>query len=308
MIIGTIKEVWRYPVKSMAGERLSECTVRYRGIPGDRGWALRNEKSREITNGKNIPLLMQCAARYREEPTEESIPPVDITLPDGAIISSDGLDPNAKLSEVLQKELTLWPVQPASNKAHYRRAQTAARLVGIMGRFGAFRAVLPALTSFGSMNKDLRKVFSREDHEPIPDISTLPPEVLEFTSPPGTYFDAFPINLLTTASLEAMAALNPGANWDVRRFRPNFLIKTEPDVTGLVEAGWAGKRLRIGNVELKCEIPCMRCGMTMHAQKGLPKDPSVLRSIVKDADQNLGIYASVINTGSVKEGDTVELL
>jgi MOSC domain-containing protein YiiM len=51
----------------------------------------------------------------------------------------------------------------------------------------------------------------------------------------------------------------------------------------------------------------MRCGMTMQAQRNLPKDPSVLRSIVKDADQSLGIYASVIRTGSVKEGDTVEL-
>ena len=47
--------------------------------------------------------------------------------------------------------------------------------------------------------------------------------------------------------------------------------------------------------------------MTTHAQTGLAKDPSVLRSIVKEADQNLGIYASV-TTGSVREGDRVELI
>jgi MOSC domain-containing protein len=307
MLIGTVKQIWRHPVKSMAGERLDDCTVKSLGIPGDRGWALRDEVLKEITNGKQIPLLMQCAARYREEPTNGAIPPVDITFPDGTTIGSDSPEVNTLLSEVLRKPLTLWPLQPATNKAHYRRAKMGARLAGMMGRFSAFRALLPALSSFGSINRDLREAFSREAHEPIPDISILPPEVLEFTSPLGTYFDAFPIHVLTTASLDAMARFNQHAVWDVRRFRPNFLIETEPGIAGLVESEWAGKTLRIRSVELKCEIPTMRCGMTMQAQHGLPKDPSVLRSIVKDADQNLGIYASVTAIGTVRVGDTVEL-
>ncbi|MEK6282823.1 MAG: MOSC N-terminal beta barrel domain-containing protein [Acidobacteriota bacterium] len=308
MHIGTVKEIWRHPVKSMAGEKLDACKVASMGIPGDRGWALRDEVSQEITNGKQIPLLMQCAARYREEPANGAIPHVDITFPDGTRIGSDSPELNSYLSEVFGKALTLWPLQPASNKAHYRRAKMGARLAGVMGRFSAFRAMLPALTSFGSMNRDLREMFSREAHEPIPDISILPPEVLEFTSPPGTYFDAFPIHVLTTASLDAMAQFNQAANWNVRRFRPNFLIKTEAGIEGLAESTWAGKTLRIGSVELKCEIPTVRCGMTMQAQHDLPKDASVLRSIVKDADQNLGVYASVITTGTVNEGDPVELL
>jgi uncharacterized protein YcbX len=60
-------------------------------------------------------------------------------------------------------------------------------------------------------------------------------------------------------------------------------------------------------VVLKCEIPTVRCGMTMQAQAELEKDPSILRSIVRDADQNLGIYASVIGPGEVRVGDSVEL-
>jgi hypothetical protein len=40
----------------------------------------------------------------------------------------------------------------------------------------------------------------------------------------------------------------------------------------------------------------------------LPKDPSTLRSIVKSADQNLGIYASVVSPGRVAVNDSVELL
>jgi MOSC domain-containing protein len=291
----------------MAGERLEECTMGARGIPGDRGWALRDEKSSEITNGKRIPLLMECAAAYRVQPTGESVPDVNITLPDGSLIRSDDAGINARLSAVLGKTLTLWPLQPASNKTHYRRAQFGSRLAGRLSQFSAFRAALPALTSFGNMNAQLREIFSREPSEPIPDISILPPELLEFTSPPGTYFDAFPVQLLTTASLATLSQLNPQAIWDSRRFRPNFLIKAADQLEGLPEATWQGHTMRIGNVALKCEIPTARCGMTTHAQADLPKDPSVLRTIVREANQNLGVYASVVTPGTISRGARVEL-
>ncbi len=41
MFIGTVQQIWRHPVKSMAVEKLNEDTVGPLGIPGDRGWALR---------------------------------------------------------------------------------------------------------------------------------------------------------------------------------------------------------------------------------------------------------------------------
>jgi hypothetical protein len=48
--------------------------------------------------------------------------------------------------------------------------------------------------------------------------------------------------------------------------------------------------------------------MTMQAQDGLPKDPRVLRTIVRDAGQNFGLYASVEAGARVSAGDEVELL
>jgi uncharacterized protein YcbX len=307
MIIGTIKEIWRYPVKSMRGEKLDRCMIGRLGIPGDRGWALRDENTREITNGKLIPKLMQMQARYREAPANGDIPPVEIILADGVTLNSDDPDINARLSSALGKSVTLWPLQPATNKAHYRRNATSARLMAPFMRLPAFRALLPRLSQFGSINRLLRAVFSREADEPIPDISILPPEVLQFTSPPGTYFDAFPVHVLTTASLAAMTRFNAGAVWDVRRFRPNLLIETAAGIDGLVEAAWSGRSLSVGPVELKCEIPTVRCGMTMQAQDGLPKDSSILRSIVRDANQNLGVYANVVIAGQASSGDAVEI-
>lgn len=307
MRIGTVKEIYRYAVKSMAGERLDECAVGSLGIPGDRGWALRDETTGEITSAKKLPLLMQCAARYREPPRPDFIPHVDMTLPNGTTLGSDAGDVNARLSELLDKRVSLWPLRPAEDVEHYRRRSKTARLFARLAWFKTFRRALPLLTSFGPAEAQLREGFSREPGEPLPDLSTLPAELLEFTSPLGTYFDAFPIHLVTTASLDEMARLNPSAKWDRRRFRPNFLIDTDADIRGLIEAEWGGRKVRVGGVELQCELPTVRCGMTIQAQAGLEKDPSILRTIVRDANQNLGIYASVAVPGVVKVGGTVEL-
>jgi uncharacterized protein YcbX len=308
MLIGTVQEIWRYPVKSMAGEKLSHCNVGALGLPGDRGWAIRDEEKSEVKTGTRIPLLMQCASAYREEPGHEFIPHVSITFPDGSRVASDDPEVDNKLSAVLGRRVKLWPRQPASDKEHYRRAGVAARVIAPLMDIPGFRSLLPTITKLPNLDATLRAAFSRTADEPIPDVSNLPKELFEFTSPLGTYFDAFPIHVLTTASLAVMKQANPAAEWDVRRFRPNFFVKTVDNIQGLIESEWAGKTLRIGTVEVKCEIPAVRCGMTTNAQAELPKDNSVLRTIVKEGNQNLGVYASVVTSGRVAEGDRVELI
>jgi uncharacterized protein YcbX len=284
--LGRIREIWRYPFKSMQGERLERCEVGALGLPGDRGWALRDEAAGEIRGAKKMPALLLCTARYREEPKGERIPPVDITLPDGTVVASDAPAAAARLSELLGRRVTLWPLLPASNRDHYRRGQP----------------------DDPDMMAELRQIFARTDDEPLPDLAVFPPELFEFTSPLGTYFDALPVHLLTTASLATMAERNPGAAWDVRRFRPNFLIETTAGTAGLAEEAWCGKTIRIGELELRCEMPTPRCGMTTQPQERLAKDPSVLRTIVASAGQNLGAYANVARAGRVAVGDSVTLL
>ena len=283
--LGVVREIWRYPFKSMQGERLERCEVGTHGLPGDRGWAVRDEAAGEIRGAKKMPVLLLCTARYREEPSPGRIPPVDITLPDGTTVASDAPTAAATLSEVVGRRVTLWPLVAASNREHYRRGQP----------------------DDPDMMAELRQIFARTDDEPLPDLSVFPQELFEFTSLPGTYFDALPIHLLTTASLAAMAGKNPNAAWDVRRFRPNFVIETNPDTAGLAEEAWCGKTLRLGALELRCEMPTARCGMTTQPQDRLPKDPSVLRTIVASAGQNLGVYANIARPGRVAVGDAVTL-
>src|SRR5215813_6485649 len=118
MRIGTVKQIWRFAVKSMAGEQLSSCTVGARGIAGDRGWAIRDETSGKLATGTRHPLLMQCAARYREQPVNGSIHHVEMRFPDGLLVASDSSDVNARLTELLEKPVSLSPLQQDFNADH----------------------------------------------------------------------------------------------------------------------------------------------------------------------------------------------
>lgn len=308
MIIGTVGELWRYPVKSMGGERLDCCPVGFAGLLRDRGWAVRDDVAGEIRGARHLPLLLQCTARSREPLTGERVPHVDITLPDGTLIGSDAPEVHARLSALLGRGVSLWPLQPASHTAHYRRAYAGARLMGQLSRSRLFRRVLRRLLPYTSWEASARALLGREPDEPLPDFSQFPAALFEFTSPPGTYFDAYPLHLITTASLRTMARLKPDARWDVRRFRPNLVIATAAGVEGLVEATWHGRTLRLGELVVHCELPTVRCAMTIQAQADLPKDPTVLRTIVREAGQQLGIYASTVQPGRVSVGAAVELL
>ena len=126
---------------------------------------------------------------------------------------------------------------------------------------------------------------------------------------PGAHFDAHPIHLLTTASLETLSRLNPKSAFDVRRFRPNIVVKPSGEVRdGFVELGWCGSDLRVGKVDLLVKKPCQRCVMTTHPQEELPKDPSILKTIFDAAQANLGVYCAVLTAGRVAVGDPVVLL
>jgi len=93
----------------------------------------------------------------------------------------------------------------------------------------------------------------------------------------------------------------------VRRFRPNILLDIDGEES-FTENAWAGRSLRIGEVTLQMEIVCPRCSMTTRSFDDLPSDPGIMRSLVKNAEGNLGMYASVPEAGSISVGDTVELL
>lgn len=128
-----------------------------------------------------------------------------------------------------------------------------------------------------------------------------PGQVVQWQSRPGSFNDGHPVHVLTTASLRAAAALHPGGQWDVRRFRPNLLL--DVDGNDFVEESWTG--LRIGDVELEIYKRSTRCVMTARAQPGLDDDLEVPRSLARNRNAKLGVYARVKVAGSIDAGAAV---
>ncbi|HZO11651.1 MAG TPA: MOSC N-terminal beta barrel domain-containing protein [Polyangiaceae bacterium] len=76
-------EIWRHPVKSMQGERLTEAALLETGLEGDRAWGLRDADSGNVLTGRREPRLLHATARFQEAPV--------VTLPDGRVLR--GLSP-----------------------------------------------------------------------------------------------------------------------------------------------------------------------------------------------------------------------
>ena len=92
-VVGTVAEIWRYPVKSMGGERLAQSAIATRGLHADRMWAVRDVGLDTFTTARRWPVLLQCSARFAEDPADRSAEPGDVlevivTFPDGSELSS----------------------------------------------------------------------------------------------------------------------------------------------------------------------------------------------------------------------------
>jgi uncharacterized protein YcbX len=117
-----------------------------------------------------------------------------------------------------------------------------------------------------------------------------------------SHFDASPIHLVSTASLQWLQSRLPQSRVDERRFRPNITVNSDER-----ELSWLGKTVCIGGVELRVTAPTGRCVMTTSAQTDLPFDPKILRCIAQEAGEEFGVYAEVLQAGRISRGDPVTL-
>jgi uncharacterized protein YcbX len=77
---------------------------------------------------------------------------------------------------------------------------------------------------------------------------------------------------------------------------------------GFVEDAWIGHTLAIGEeVRIHITGPCGRCVMTTLAQEALPQDREILRTAVQQHQDQVGVYAAVVQGGTMRRGDRVRL-
>lgn len=272
-----IEQIWSYPVKSMVGEVVASSELTESGIVGDRVWATRDLEHGGIRGAKKLGGLMRFSARTIDAAHRL----VEITFPDGSVMRTDNPQLDARLSEVLGNAVTLQQLHDAADLDHYRRGASES----------------------DDIIAELRKVFDRTEDEPLPDLGIFPPEVMEFESPPGTYHDCWPLMVMSTSALRALQEAVPNANADVKRFRPSIVVNTG-DAIGHPEFLWKGKRATLGTAEIEFLDPCPRCVMvTRQINNEIGEDRSLLRHIVRDLNQNVGVYARVVVPGKLSIGD-----
>lgn len=277
-----VREIWRFPVKSMGGEQLTRVTVTDKGLVGDRAFAVVDAADGKVASAKNPrkwARLLDCQAATAPDGR------VDITFPDGSIKASTDSDIDEALSDLLSR-----PV----------------RLKGEAEQGSVFEEVWPDIDGLAPPAIiTATNIGTSEDGEAISQFG------IAMDAAPGTFFDVAAIHLMTTATLRRLGELDPGADFDVRRYRPNFLIGDDSD-SGFPENEWAGHRVKVGGAELEVTIPTMRCVMTTLAQGSMPQDRNTLRAIAAHNQVDIsglgtwacaGAYANVVAPGDAAVGE-----
>lgn len=77
-----VLELWRFPVKSLQGERVEEVGVTASGLDGDRRFAIFDRATGFGLTARRAPELLFASARWRDGT-------VEITLPDGSTAPDD---------------------------------------------------------------------------------------------------------------------------------------------------------------------------------------------------------------------------
>lgn len=290
MSVGEVSALWRFPVKSMRGERLEECELTAKGLAGDRAYALIDLDTGKVVSAKSartFPNLLQCAARFVEppEPGDEP-PPVEIALPDGTLVVSGRPDTDDALSQFFGRQVRLSRSAPEDFTIdQYHPDVEGADPRGYRDTVAEQKLGTALFAELGI------------------------PAAVEV----GSFFDVFPLSILTTSTLEQLAKLRPESRFDVRRFRMNVIVASNGD--GFVENDWVDRRLTIGDsVQVEIALRDPRCVMTTLAQEELPRDLDVLRTLAQHNRIGIGgdgtypcagVYAVVATSGTARIGDQV---
>src|SRR5262245_41376974 len=112
--VGSVDSIWRYPVKSMAGEQLRSASVTARGILGDRVYALVDPASNRTASVRTWAAgLLSYRAQFLSEPEAAAPPPgLRISPPSGLALHSTDDDVDEHFSAAFGRKLMLVATVP----------------------------------------------------------------------------------------------------------------------------------------------------------------------------------------------------
>ncbi len=275
--IGVIGELRRYPVKSMLGETLERVEVRTRGLSGDRVCALIDDATGRVASAK-MPRRWRRLLECGASFRDDS-GAVEIVTPDGRRLDPADAGAAARISELVERKVRFAFVRDEALELE--------------------RANPEELAAGGDENGPGKTILA-----------------IGMGAPEGGFFDAFPIHVVTTASLDRVAEVAIAKAPEPARFRPNIVI----DSVGLdafAENGWEGALISVGrDLRLRVAFPTPRCAVPTLAHGAIAPDPRLTVEIgklnrVPVLDMGpvpcLGAYARIERPGRIALGDDVRL-
>jgi uncharacterized protein len=238
--IGHVEAIFRYPVKSMGGERLEVANLGWHGLDGDRRLALRRTDDRSgmpwLTASK-LPDLLLFAPQRREDRAHGDLHlPTHIRTPDGEEMPVFGEDLAAEVGR----------------------------------RYGA------------------------------------PVEMMQLRH---GIFDEASISVIALDTVREIGRL-AGRSLDVRRFRPNVVVRSLRSVP-FPENEWLGGVLSFGEGD---DVPAItvtmrdeRCSMVNLDPDSASPAPEVMKAVVRANQNTAGIYGAVTRIGRLAVGQKILL-
>src|ERR1700733_7858418 len=243
--IGHVDSIFRYPVKSMGGERLETAELGWHGIEGDRRLAFRRMNDHSafpwLTAGKLPDLLLSTPVRrdgdaHEDGAQPDSLLPTHIRTPDGAEMPVFGEDLAAEVGR----------------------------------RYGA------------------------------------PVEMMQMKH--GVFDDAS-ISVIALDTVHEIGRL-AGLSADVRRFRPNVVVRSLRPVP-FQEDEWLGGVLSFGEGDdaptVAVTMSDVRCAMLNLDPNTARATPEMMKAVVRANQNNAGVYATVTRIGRLAVGQTIRL-
>jgi uncharacterized protein YcbX len=235
--IGHVEAIYRYPVKSMAGERLEAAELGWHGLEGDRRLAFRRIEDRSgfpwLSAGKLPELILFAPQREDGAPGDL---PTHVRTPDG-------------------EEL---PV-------------------------------------FG---EDLAKEVGRRYGAPV--------QMMQLKH---GIFDEASLSVIALDTMSEIGRLS-GRSLDVRRFRPNVIVRLLRPVP-FQEDEWVGGVLSFGEGDdapaIAVTMRDVRCSMVCLDPDTASSAPEVMKAIVQEHQNTAGIYGTVTRIGRLAVGQTIFL-
>jgi uncharacterized protein len=236
--VGHVEAIFRYPVKSMGGDRLETAKLGWHGVDGDRRLAFRRIEDRSgfpwLTASK-LPGLLLFAPQRREDDGEGDLP-THVRTPDGEEMPVFGEDLATEVGR----------------------------------RYGA------------------------------------PVQMMQLNH--GIFDDAS-ISVIASDTVREIGRL-AGRNLDVRRFRPNVVVRLLRSVP-FQEDEWLGGVLSFGEGDdapaITVTMRDVRCSMVNLDPDSAISAPEVLKAVVRANQNNAGIYGAVTRTGRLAVGQTILL-